>query len=293
MKKGLILLNAYSTLPSGKNQAVRLKEEFSKLGVTVEIRKNAPEIYLDNNGKIVSALKSYDFCVYSDKDKYISELLEKSGVRLFNSHASICACDDKMQTHILLSGHGIPMPATIAGLLCYVPDAEISDETLDKIESTLGYPVIVKTCYGSLGNGVFKADNRTRLRALAEELKCKPHLFQKCITESLGKDIRVIVIGGKVIAAMRRRSETDFRSNIELGGTGTAAVIDENLKALCVRVADVLGLDYCGIDVLESKKGYCICEVNSNAFFGGIEKATGVNVAKAYADYIYGEIYGK
>lgn len=292
MKKGFILLNAYSALPSGRYRAERLKDEFEKLGVSVEIKKNTPYIYLDDNGNVVNELGNCDFCIYLDKDKYISNLLEKSGVRLFNSHAAVRACDDKMQTHILLAENGVPMPATVAGLLCYNLDAKIPEQTLDDIERALGYPIIVKLCYGSFGKGVFKADNREELIRLAEEFKCKPHLYQKCVTESLGKDIRVIVIGGKVIAAMKRQSETDFRSNIELGGTGTAVEIDEKLKALCVRVSRILGLDFCGIDVLMGKDGYSICEVNSNAFFGGIEKATGVNVAKAYAEYIYKEIYG-
>jgi len=293
-KRGLILINAYSGLPSARYQSVRLKEELSAMGVETDIVKNGSFLLMtDSFGKIVCGLKDYDFCIYLDKDKYTSGLLEKTGMRLFNTHTAIQACDDKMVTHILLSQNKIPMPATVGGLLCYDKDAAVGKEFLDRIEKTLGYPVIVKESFGSLGKGVYKADNRAELENLAEKLKLMPHLFQQCITKSLGSDVRVIVTGGKVVAAMSRRSQSDFRSNIELGGKGEKFACPADMARLCIKTASILGLDYCGIDVLTGENGYYICEVNSNAFFGGIERVTGVNVAKEYARYICCEIYGK
>ena len=228
-----------------------------------------------------------------DKDKYTSAILEKSGLRLFNSHAAVRVCDDKMETHLALAGKGIPMPPTVGGLLCYDLDAKVKADDMALIEKTLGYPVIVKECYGSLGKGVYKADDRQALEALCEKLKCAPHLFQKFITSSAGKDVRVIVIGGKAVAAMQRKSETDFRSNLELGGTAKPVGIDDCLRDICELTAKTLNLDYCGIDVLYGENGsYLVCEVNSNAFFGGIERVTGVNIARLYAEYIYSKIYG-
>lgn len=292
MKKGLILVNAYSRMASATNQAERLKEELEKLGVSADIRCNdffAAEI--DGNGNITTKTDGYDFCIYLDKDKYISQMLEKSGLRLFNSHDAIEACDDKMTTSVLLANCGIPMPATISGLLCYDRDEKLNEAALNYVESTLGYPVIVKSSYGSLGKGVFKADDRAELLKIAEELKCTPHLFQQFISESCGRDMRVIVIGGKVTAAMIRKSENDFRSNIGLGGIGTAVNPPEQVAKLCEKTAKILGLDYCGIDVLFGRNEYLVCEVNSNAFFGGIEKVTGINVAEAYAKHIYKILY--
>ena len=105
---------------------------------------------------------------------------------------------------------------------------------------------------------------------------------------SQGKDVRVIVIGGEAVAAMERiAQEGEFRSNIELGGAGKVFDLSKEYKELAERVANVLQLDYCGIDLLEGKDGGIVCEVNSNAFFEGIESVTGINVAKAYAEYIY------
>ncbi len=158
------------------------------------------------------------------------------------------------------------------------------------MQSELGYPLIVKECYGSLGKGVYKADDRASLEKIAEAVKLKPHIFQKFIAESAGTDIRVIVIGGKPVAAMRRVSDGDFRSNLELGGKGEKFDCPAHMADLCAKTSEILGLDYCGIDVLARNDGYCICEVNSNAFFGGIERVTGVNVARLYARHICKEI---
>lgn len=293
MKRAIIIINSYSTLPTGLNQAERLRTEFANFGVNAEIRRNGFFAYLDGGGQIVNGLSEYDFCVYLDKDKYTSAILEKSGLRLFNSHAAVRVCDDKMETHLALSGHGVPMPTTVGGLLCYDAEAQVKTDDIDFIEKTLGYPVIVKECYGSLGKGVYKADDRRALETLCEKLKCKPHLFQKFVSSSAGKDVRVIVIGGKAVAAMQRKSDTDFRSNLELGGTAKPVKIDDCLRNICELTAKTLELDYCGIDLLYGENGgYFVCEVNSNAFFGGIERVTGVNIACLYAEYVCSKIYG-
>lgn len=284
--KGLILKNLYDSLPAYLNQSVRLKEQFKKLGVKSDIMPNSPtRISLDSDGNIINAYAGYDFCVYLDKDKYCSYLLEKSGMRLFNRHDAVRACDDKMTTHSRLALSGIKMPATVPGALCY-SEAPLDLSVIEGVENKMSYPVVVKTCYGSLGNGVHLAKNRKELIDLAKKYRRTPHLFQKFIAESAGRDIRVITVGGQTVAAMERKSAGDFRSNLELGGTGSAIKPDTGLQKLCKKVSDILNLDYCGIDVLESDRGYTVCEVNSNAFFGGIERITGVNVAERYAEYI-------
>ena len=292
MKKGLILVNAYNTLNQSIHQANRLKEEFNKLDVFIDILKNDSFLAIINdNGYIKSKLNNYDFCIYLNKDKYISLMLEKNGLRLFNSHDAIVNCDDKMTTSIILANHNIPLPKTLPGLLCYNEDAKINIETILHIEEELNYPLIMKHSYGSLGKGVFKINNREELINKMEELKCKPHLFQEFISYSEGKDIRVITIGQKVVASMLRKSSNGFRSNIALGGKGYIYNPPQDLINLCEKVSKILNLDYGGIDILIDKDNYKICEVNSNAFFEGVEKVTGINVAKSYAEYIYKTIY--
>jgi len=293
-KKALILINAYLQSPSQFSQAERMQEELKKLGVQADIKRNDGFYAVVCDNKVQSALvEEYDFCVYFDKDKYVSEALEKAGMKLFNNHEAIRVCDDKMQTYIALAGKNIPMPKTAAGLLCYHTDATVRKRTVDEVEKTFSYPIIVKECFGSQGKGVYMAKNRWELEALMKKLKCRPHLFQEAIKTSLGKDVRVIVVGGKAVAAMLRQSSSDFRSNIELGGEGIAYSLPYEMQMLCERIAEELSLDYCGIDILFGAGGKpIVCEVNSNAFFAGIERVTEINVAGAYAKHIYEQVYG-
>ncbi|MDE6550823.1 MAG: RimK family alpha-L-glutamate ligase [Clostridia bacterium] len=290
--KGLIIVNAYTYMPNNEYQAQRIKRELETRGVETEIIRNDSFIArIDGSGNI-SAVSGYDFAVYLDKDKYISSMLELSGLRLFNSHASIRICDDKAATYIALSGSGIAVPRTLTGLLCYDKSACVNQTSLDIVENSLGYPLIIKECYGSLGKGVYKADSREQLEQYAAKLITTPHLFQQYIESSAGTDMRVIVVGGKCIAAMRRVSKSDFRSNIELGGRGEPYNLSEKTIEICERAASILGLDYCGIDMLIGSSGEpeILCEVNSNAFFTAIEKITGVNIAAAYAEHIVKEM---
>ncbi|MFT4146925.1 MAG: RimK family alpha-L-glutamate ligase [Mobilitalea sp.] len=294
MKKALILVNAFSRLESHKHQPKRLKEELNKLGVEVDIRPTSMNTAMIKGGDVVAFVKDYDFVIYLDKDKYSSALLEQTGIRIFNRHEAIVICDDKMETHIRLANQGIPMPDTIPGLLCYYQDAplELALERMVLVEQKLGYPCVIKECYGSLGTGVHKVSNREELLLCMEQVKCKEHLFQKMIGNGRGRDVRVIVIGGKAVACMMRTSETDFRSNIELGGKAVPYELPKNFQNLAEKVANILKLDYCGIDLLIEETGEpVICEVNSNAFFGAMEATTGVNVAGLYAKYLYEAAY--
>ena len=99
--------------------------------------------------------------------------------------------------------------------------------------------------------------------------------------------MRVIVVGGKALGCMERvAQEGEFRSNIELGGVGRKIKPPQEYLTAAERAANVLGLDYCGVDLLETPRGPVLCEVNSNAFFEGFEQVTGIDVAAAYARYI-------
>ncbi len=282
--KGLIIKNAYWDAPVLTHQTERIKAELNALGMDADIMRNGcfPAV---TDGRAINSCEDYDFCVYLDKDKYASALLEKCGLRLFNRHSAIQLCDDKMQTYVALTNVGIRFPLTLPGTLCYTAGARVSESTLDGIENLLGYPVIIKACYGSRGSGVYKADDRDKLRKVAQKLIGVPHLFQKYV-ECGGKDLRVIVIGGKVLGCMERVGNGDFRANIGAGGSGRVYKADKELITLCEKCADVLGLDYCGVDVLVGENGYELCEVNSNAFFEEFERVTGINVAGEYARHI-------
>ena len=290
-KQALILTNPYPNVEAESYQPKRLAEELSRLGVQADILPNYYRASLTGGNILLRFEKDYDFCVYLDKDKYTHRMLERRGMRLFNSADAVETCDDKMTTAIALSGAGIPMPETLPAPLCYKPDADAEGEA-ERVLEVLSLPVVVKKCYGSLGEGVYLAQTREELQALSKELMHMPHLYQRFISESRGRDLRVICVGGEVVASMKRTSETDFRSNISLGGRGEPFAVTDEVRTLCKRVSKVLKLDYCGIDLLFGREGMLVCEVNSNAFFGGIEKVTGVNVARVYAEHVYREIYG-
>ncbi len=281
--KAVILINPYLKTQSEFYQPKRIKEELGRLGVPCDILPNVRQAEISEGEIAESLTKTYDFCVYLDKDRYTPRMLEKRGMRLFNRAEAVELCDDKMLTHIALAGD-IPMPRTLPAPLCYKGETEVGT-----LGAELGFPVVVKECYGSFGQQVYLANDEGELAALCERLKLRPHLFQEFIEESAGRDVRVICIGGNPVAAMKRVSESDFRSNIGLGGKGEPFALDAEGSALCEKVAKKLQLDYCGIDLLFGKHGFLVCEVNSNAFFGGMESVTGINVARLYAEYMVKE----
>ena len=292
--KGLIFINPFLVPVQSVHQAQRLVQEFNKLGVEIEVVSDGfSHVSLSGDGALIN-MPTPDFAVYLDKDKYLSEILEKNGLRLFNKHDAVRVCDDKAQTYIALSGKGVQIPKTVFGGLCYSKDLSVKKEWAENIATKLGFPVIVKESFGSMGKGVHKADNLEQLIAVMEQVKLKPHLYQEYIPHKVGVDVRVIVIGGKVVASMERCNENDFRSNVAQGGNGKKIDLPESFKVVAERCAEVLGLDYCGVDLLYGKDGQpIVCEVNSNAFFDGIENISGVNVAKAYAHHIIKTINNK
>ena len=206
---------------------------------------------------------------------------------IFNSHNAVRLCDDKAETYIALAGSGVKMPKTIFGALCYNQDGVIESEWMDKVIEQLGLPLIIKESYGSMGKGVYLATNKDELIALTNSLKLKPYIYQQYVGAKKGKDVRVIVIGGKVQCAILRENQNDFRSNVAQGGKATAFTLPDEFIKTAETCAKTLGLDYCGVDLLFADDGSpIVCEVNSNGFIGGIVGATGYNVAGAYAEYI-------
>ena len=282
--KGVILTNPYDTNSVQQRKARRMQQELTALGVDVSVMTNDAFVAVVVEGNVECFIDA-DFVLFFDKDRYTGELLEKCGVRLFNSASATAICDDKMMTHIVLANHGIPMPATLPGALCYNLDGVISDQYLQSAVDRLGLPMIVKQCYGSFGEQVYLVSTKQELKSKLEEIKTKPYLLQHFEQQSCGKDIRVIVIGGKAVCAMLRENDKDFRSNVAHGGNATAVAIPKTVAAMCEKAARIIGLDYCGIDVLIGDTPM-ICEVNSNAMFEAMESATGVNVAKLYAKHI-------
>lgn len=285
MKHVLIVINGYGLAAGIQHQVKRLTEEFSKRGVKTTVIKNTEVFAYILQEKVDISLPKVDFVLYLDKDRYVAQMLEKNGYKLFNNIDSIIKCDDKMLTHICLANEGIKMPTTVSSTLCYTDNG--NREYLDKVIELVGLPMIVKENYGSLGKQVYLVKTKERLLKLENELIHVPHLYQEFISSSVGKDYRIIVIGHKVVAYMKRENKKSYLSNLAAGGEASKVDLPKSYLEMAVKTSVILGLDYCGVDILEGPNGEPILsEVNSNAFYEGIEKTTGINVAGCYVDYL-------
>ncbi len=293
--QGLVIINGY---PSGEKfirQGERIAKELCALGLPTKLVKNG-EIWSEINGEGCSfnLSESYDFAVYLDKDKYLGRALEKCGLRLFNRAAAVEACDDKLTTYFALQSAGVRLADSIPAPLCYTKGAKPNEFFLRGVVEKLGLPLVAKKSFGSFGVGVQLVHGYAELYELEENWLSVPHFYQRYIAEAGGRDIRAIVIGGRVVAAMERVAKKgEFRSNIELGGEGREILLTKEQIEAAEEAARALRLDYCGVDLLDAKGGTTICEVNSNAFFEGIEGVTGKNIAQAYAKHIFAEIVEK
>jgi ribosomal protein S6--L-glutamate ligase len=167
------------------------------------------------------------------------------------------------------------------------------NDVLPAIERVGGAPVVIKLLEGTQGIGVILAPDNKVAEAVIETLHSKREnvLIQRFITESKGKDLRALVVGDRVVAAMRRRAVGDeFRSNVHRGGTTEVVELDEETQRVAVQAAQIMGLRIAGVDMLESDDGPLVMEVNSSPGLEGIEGATELDVAGAMVDYIASQV---
>lgn len=233
------------------------------------------------------ALGAGDFALFWDKDTRLATALENCGVRLYNGASAVAACDDKSETHRLLALGGVPMPKTLLAPMAYTEVTSAVEPFLTAAERELGFPMVVKECYGSFGRQVYLASNAEELRSVVYDLGGRSFILQEFIAASAGDDVRLYLVGDTVAAAIRRHSETDFRANVELGGTVTPHTPTPEQIALAKRCRMLLGLDFCAVDLLHDAQGKpLVCEVNSNAYMAGLIGATGVDVAEYIVDYV-------
>ena len=271
----------------------RYKEEFSKLGISLDVFINDGTLAMIKDSELSINLPKCDFIIYLDKDIYLARILEKAGYRLFNKADFIKLCDDKALTNIACASRGIKMPDTITGPLFY--SQELKEENfkfLDDVIAKLGLPLILKRVYGSLGLGVYLIKTKEELIEAYIEHCRAPILFQKYVGSSYGVSARVIIIDKKVVGGFIRYNKTDFRSNY--GENASSRPLKEGDKCfeLASYIAKELDIEYAGIDFMFLESGEPIlCEINSNAFFEEFEKVTGINVAKEYALMIKRKIY--
>lgn len=206
---------------------------------------------------------------------------EMMGVLAVNDSVAITRSRDKLRALQLLSRKGLGLPIT--GF------AHSPDDIDDLIEMVGGAPLVIKMLEGTQGIGVVLAETRGAAESVIEAfLDIQAHIMvQEYIQEAKGADIRCFVVGGKVIAAMKRQAPAgEFRSNLHRGGYATLVRITPEERAMAIRAAKIIGLNVAGVDLLRSERGPLVMEVNSSPGLEGIEQATGKNVAAMIIAFI-------
>ena len=208
---------------------------------------------------------------------------------MINGSDAIDNVKDKLYSQQILGQSNLPVPKTM--LVKHPIDINL-------VEKNLNYPMIVKTLSGSYGSGVFMVDDKKQFRQMMKMAElAKPSyniIIQECIEDSLGRDLRVLVVNGKVVGCMMRQSvDGDFRANITRGGEAIPYQIDEDIEWISGESARLLDLDIAGVDLLFNGDSYTICEVNSAPGFEGMEKYTKQNIAEKMVDYIIKKVGSK
>jgi gamma-F420-2:alpha-L-glutamate ligase len=208
--------------------------------------------------------------------------IEKFGIPVINDADSISRVSDKLLTSQLLVKENLPIPKTIL---------VNGDVDVDLIEKEIGFPCVVKATSGSKGKTVHLCQTKkdfTSLMSLLSSISLKKTMIiQEFVDAQPGTDLRVWVIGGKTIVAMKRiGAEGDFRANISQGGTAELFEITDEVDYLARETARVLGLQIAGVDLLFDKDGYKICEANSSPGFEGIDQYCGQDMAQRIVDFI-------
>ncbi len=279
----------------GNYTTKRLKEEAKLRGHSVRVVKHR-ECYasIERSNPTVSYrgedLQNVDAIIPrigSSMTRYgtaIVRQFEMQGVYTTATSIAIVRSRDKLRSLQLLSKAGVGIPKTVF--------SRNTTDIEDLLEQVGGTPVIIKLARGTHGNGVVLAETKKAAKSVLQAFYLHNEdgtniLLQEFIEESAGEDIRAFVVGGRVVASMKRQSlDDDFRSNLHQGGEGASIKLTDEEKKTALKAAKSMGLPICGVDMMRSSRGPLVLEVNSSPGLGGIEKVTGRNVAAKIIDYI-------
>jgi len=206
---------------------------------------------------------------------------EVMGAYTPNASDAILCARDKLRAHQMLAREHIGLPTTVFG--------DNPDDTADLLHMLGPPPHVIKLNEGTQGTGVILAEGLSSSRSVIEAFRglYANFLVQEYIAEADGADLRCFVVGNKVVAAMRRKAKAgEFRSNLHRGGTASAVELSAQENEVALRAAKVMGLHVAGVDLLRSRRGPLVLEVNSSPGLEGIEAASGVDVARAVVDYV-------
>ncbi|PJA46956.1 hypothetical protein CO172_03310 [Candidatus Uhrbacteria bacterium CG_4_9_14_3_um_filter_36_7] len=217
-----------------------------------------------------------------------TEFLQEKGYLLINAYPTVSLSRNKLAQHLILSKYKIPMPSWA---IIRWPDQ------IDTVIKKIGFPMILKVAIGGKGKGIFYVENLKTLQPILDYLHVRdgnPVIIQKFIQEAQEKDIRVFIIGDQVVAAMQRKAkQDDVRANIGSGGTGSIFLLTDKIKSVALRAAQAMNLEIAGVDIVLSKNGPLVLEVNSCPGLHEIQTVTGIDIAGKILDYAVEKVYAK
>lgn len=264
------------------DQARLVAEAAERAGITVKIMKNY-ETIMD----LSVTLSIPDFAILLDKDILLGYFLKSRGVPVYNDPAVIDLCDNKATQYVQLAAKGLPMPRTIVAPKVYPNFSILDSGYFERVIDRLGLPMVIKEGHGSFGMKVYLIETEEQFYEKVDSLRGIDFVFQEFIASSRGRDIRVNIVGGRIVAAMYRHSETDFRANITNGGVASPVELTEAQQELALSAAEAVGATFAGVDLLFGENDQpLVCEVNAAAHIRNILNVTGVNVADAMIAYI-------
>jgi ribosomal protein S6--L-glutamate ligase len=211
---------------------------------------------------------------------YAVQKLVNAGHRVINSAPSFTWAKNKLTQHVEFEKHDLPCPRW--GI------ARKPNQALE-IASQINFPIILKTAFGTLGKGVFLAKDAETFQPIAEYLAIRdgnPLVIEEFIEEAEGNDLRAFILNGDVIGAMERRSpQGDIRANTSNGGTGYKVDLTPKEKELAIKTANIFNLEIAGVDIIRSKRGPLLLEINSNPGFKELERVTEKDIAGTIIEY--------
>lgn len=270
----------------------RLKEEAVKRGHEVKVISYTKcYVGIESSHPVVryegKDLEGFDAIIpriaqsYTRYGTAIARQFEMQGVYSTASSIAIARSRDKLRSMQLLARAGVGIPKTLIANETYQYD--------DLIQQAGGAPLIIKVARGTHGNGVVLAETAKAAKAVMQAFYVEnvSFLVQEFVKESMGTDIRAIVVGNKVVASVQRQSlDDDFRSNTHQGGIAKPIKLTELERQTAIKAAKAMGLPVCGIDMMRSSRGPLVLEVNSSASFKSPETMTNRNVAEKVIEYI-------
>ncbi|WP_194287344.1 ATP-grasp domain-containing protein [Gracilibacillus oryzae] len=288
---GWVIYNGHLAAEAFLQFPKQIKKTGSEKNIEINVVANNHLCYqATKNGVYLKHAEGWElpsFVIFHDKDIALARQLELLDIPVYNNAQSIEICDNKVLMYQHLAKKNVNIPKTVIAPKIFSNTTTIELESFLTLAKEFSYPFIMKEGYGSFGEQVYLIHNEEEYIARIKAIYDKPFVLQEFVDSSYGRDIRIFVVGDKVVAGLKRSSDIDFRANVYLGSKVEGYHASPAEKELAVAAAKAVGATYCGVDLLIGKNGEpIICEVNTNAHVANILKHTGVNVAEPILDHI-------